>query len=81
MVGTRDRWITQMGRLIFPGLWRWQFWSSWNRYRRSGQFQTVIPGHHSHVGKSDYFSFAEAGDGRTYQQLSVEAICSKMLTF
>jgi hypothetical protein len=79
LLGTRDRWVVHLGRLIFPGLWRWQFWSTWNRYRRSGRFQTVVPGDHCHVGKSDYFGFAEAGDGRTYQQISADVVCSTIL--
>ena len=76
MLGTRDRWVIHLGRLIFPGLWRWQFWSSWNRYQRSGRFRRIVPGEHCHVGKSDYFGFAEASDGKTYQQLSADHISS-----
>jgi hypothetical protein len=68
LLGTRDRYIVKLGSLIFPGLWRWMFWSGWNRYRRSGRFQTLASGPHGHVGKRDYFSFKpiKGGQGQSY---------------
>ena len=76
LLGTRDRWVTRLGLLIFPGLWSWQFWSAWNRYRRSGRFYREVPGAHSHVGKSDYFGFAQAEDGRTFGEITADVVCN-----
>lgn len=56
LVGSRDRYIVKLGSLLFPGLWRWMFWSDWNRYRRSSHFRKLVSGPHGHVGKRDYFS-------------------------
>lgn len=55
--GSKDRYIVQLGWLLFPGLWKSMFWSSWNRYRRSPKFTELCSGPHGHVGKNDYFSF------------------------
>lgn len=76
LLGRRDRWVTKLGSLIFPGLWRWQFWSAWNRYQRSGRFYRIVPGEHCHVGKNDYFGFAESDSGKTYGQITAEIVCS-----
>ena len=76
LLGSRDYWVPWLGWLLFPGLWRWQFWSAWNRYRRSPRFQKVVPGKHCHVGKSDYFGFAEASPGQSYGERTSEVVSS-----
>lgn len=80
LLGTRDLWVIHLGRLIFPGLWRWQFWSAWNRYRKSGRFQKIVPGNHCHVGKTDYFGFAEFPEsgGKTYGQVTADFVCDQI---
>ncbi len=77
IVGRSDRYIVKLGSLLFPGLWRWQFWSAWNRYRRSPQFSVLNSGPHAHVGKRDYFSFKSPSaedDGPTYAELAYEVL-------
>jgi hypothetical protein len=54
--GSRDHLIVNLGKLIFPGLWKMTFWSAWNRYRASGRYITEDSGPHAHLGASDYFS-------------------------
>ncbi|HIB68343.1 MAG TPA: hypothetical protein EYO33_25425 [Phycisphaerales bacterium] len=74
--GKRDYWVPELGRLIYPGLWRWQFWSTWNRYRRSGKFRKVTSGLHCHVGKSDYFGFDKlpGNTEKSYGEQSAESV-------
>jgi hypothetical protein len=69
-----------MSHLLFPGLWRWMFWSAWNRYRRSSRFRTLVSGPHGHVGKRDYFSFKPiAGeDGSSYADASFDVLTSRL---
>lgn len=76
LVGTNDRYIVRVGGLLFPGLWRWMFWSAWNRYRRSGRFRALISGPHGHVGKRDYFSFKpiSGGEGPSYADACFEVL-------
>lgn len=77
IVGHSDRYIVKLGKLLFPGLWRWQFWSAWNRYRRSDRFSVRLSGPHAHVGKRDYFSFKPVGDvdgGPSYADLAYEVL-------
>lgn len=77
--GSRDYWVPELGRLLFPGLWRWQFWSTWNRYRKSGRFRVVESGTHCHVGKTDYFGFQKLpGEEKTYGDLSAELIVREL---
>lgn len=79
LLGQRDRWVTRLGTLLFPGLWRWQFWSAWNRYKRSGKFQTVVPGAHCHVGKTDYFGFAKLpGQESTFADQTVAIVAERI---
>ena len=80
LLGTRDRYIVKMGHLLFPGMWRWMFWSTWNRYRRSASFRTLVSGPHGHVGKRDYFSFKPiAGeDGPSYADACFEVLKSRL---
>lgn len=75
--GKRDHWVPDVGKLLFPGLWRWQFWSTWNRYRKSGRFKIVRRTAHCHVGSSDYFGFAEWKDGVSYQDETVALIAEQ----
>lgn len=80
LLGAKDRWVPWLGWLIFPGLWSWQFWSAWNRYRRSARFQTLVPGEHCHVGKCDYFGFAESAPGLTYGEVTARLVSSLIHT-
>lgn len=72
--GSRDRWVPDLGKLLYPGLWKWQFWSSWNRFRRSGRFRRVTSSTHCHVGKCDYFGFDKSDSGTTYQEWSADLV-------
>ena len=75
LLGTRDYWVPHLGRLLYPGLWRWQSWSTWNRYQRSGRYRVVKSGPHCHVGGSDYFGFQRLpGSPKTYGELSAEEV-------
>jgi len=75
LVGRKDRWVIHLGKLIFPGLWKWQFWSAWNRYQKSGKFREVVSGDHCHVGKSDYFGFQQAPDTEeTYGEQTAQLV-------
>lgn len=76
LLGTQDRWVVKAGSLLFPGLWRWMFWSGWNRYLRGGRFQTLASGPHAHVGKRDYFSFKPISgqDGPSYADACFEVL-------
>lgn len=80
LIGDRDRWIVKLGGCLFPGLWRWMFWSDWNRYRRSSRFQTLRSGPHGHVGARDYFSLkAITGeDGPTYAEATFEVLRGRL---
>ena len=82
--GSRDNLIVNLGKLVFPGLWRLTFWSAWNRVKASGQLITEPSGPHTHVGGCDYFSFkpAKGHDGLSYADLTftkLEAHLSKIL--
>lgn len=81
--GSRDYWVPELGRLLYPGLWRWQFWSTWNRYRRSGRYQVVRSGMHCHVGGSDYFGFQKlpGEEHKTYGEQSAELIAAQLKLF
>lgn len=75
-LGSKDRWVTKLGSLLFPGLWRWQVWSAWNKYQKSGNFHKIVPGAHCHVGKNDYFGFAPVDEtGKTYGELTADVVC------
>ena len=76
LLGSRDRYIVNLGWLLFPGLWRSMFWSTWNRYRRSAKFQQICSGPHGHVGKTDYFSFKPVGEkeGPSYADVCYETL-------
>ena len=78
--GYRDRWVPELGRLLFPGLWRWQFWSAWNQYKKSSRFTETRSTPHSHVGGDDYFGFQKVqGDSEmTYQDLTVGIVASRI---
>lgn len=80
LLGTRDRYIVKLGWLLFPGLWRLMFWSTWNRYRRSAKFRELCSGPHGHVGKRDYFSFKPvSGDsGPSYADACYEVLESRL---
>lgn len=81
--GTRDYWVPELGRLLYPGLWRWQFWSTWNRYRRSGRYRVVSSGAHCHVGGSDYFGFQKlpGEEHKTYGEQSAELVAAQLKLF
>lgn len=76
LLGSRDRLIVKLGGLLFPGMWRWMFWSAWNRYRRSPSFRTLASGPHAHVGKRDYFSFkpVDGEDGPSYADVCFDVL-------
>lgn len=78
--GRRDYWVPELSRLLYPGLWRWQFWSSWNRFRKSGRYQALESGSHCHVGGSDYFGFDKlpGESDKTYGELSAELIVDQL---
>ncbi len=56
--GHRDRWVPDLGRLLFPGRWRWLYFSAWNRARSKIAFRQA--GNSTHVGSQDYFSRTQA---------------------
>jgi hypothetical protein len=76
LLGSRDRYIVKLGGLLFPGMWRWMFWSAWNRYRRGPRFRTLASGPHGHVGKRDYFSLKPIASegGQTYADACFEVL-------
>lgn len=76
LLGSRDRYIVNLGWLLFPGLWRSMFWSTWNRYRRSSKFQQICSGPHGHVGKTDYFSFKPVAgkEGPSYADVCYDVL-------
>lgn len=82
LLGTKDRYIVRLGWLLFPGLWKSMFWSTWNRYRRGPKFQELCSGPHGHVGKNDYFSFKPINDeaGPSYADACFEVLRPRLVS-
>ncbi|WP_416670677.1 hypothetical protein [Egbenema bharatensis] len=48
-------WVENLGGILFPSRWLWNFGSSFNQARDEGRYTAIISGPHEHDGDRGYF--------------------------
>lgn len=74
--GSRDH-VQALGKL-FPGRWPGRRGSAWARAEAEGRITIHDIGDQQHLGRGSYLSSAPSPDGRTYRQVSVDEIATRL---